>query len=574
MEKRLKLPVGMENFKEIRQEGFYYVDKTGLIEQLLDQGSKVTLFPRPRRFGKSLNMSMLQCFFEIGSDVSWFEGLKILQKKELCETYMGKFPVISLSLKGVDGLSLEAAVSSLKSVMGKEALRFQFLQDSGFLTETEKKLYEQLIVPGKDAREMFGMSDDILTASLQTLSLLLEKHYQTQVIILIDEYDVPLDKAFQHGYYEKMIVLMRNLLGNALKSNNSLKFAVLTGCLRIAKESIFTGLNNFKVYSHTNVAFEEYFGFIDPEVKQMLRYYGQEQDYETVKEWYDGYRFGNIDVYCPWDVINYCSDHRYDPELAPQNYWINTSGNEILRHFIEGMGQQKKLTKLELEMLINGGVVQKQINQELTYKELYSSMDNLWSTLFMTGYLTQRGKTDGSRYNLAIPNREIREIVTNQVLEIFKEHVEKDGRMVNEFCEALLNGKPEQVEMMFTEYMKKTISVRDTFVKKSAKENFYHGILLGILSFKAGWSVQSNQESGNGFSDILIQIDDADLGIVIEVKYAEDGCEEKECEAALRQIIDKQYEEALRQAEIHRILKYGIACNRKKCKVALQTEEW
>lgn len=573
MTRKKRLPVGMENFKRIRRENYYYVDKTGLIAQLLELGSMVSLFPRPRRFGKSLNMDMLQSFFELGCEKSLFDDLDIMQESELCEQYMGQYPVISVSLKGVDGNSFEEACAALKIIIGNEAMRFPFLKQSIRLTDNEKQIYEKLTQVGQRGESMYAMSADLLIASLKTLSILLEKHYGKQVILLIDEYDVPLDKAFQNGYYDKMVALIRGLLGNALKTNSSLKFAVLTGCLRIAKESIFTGLNNFKVYPFTNPAFDEFFGFTDDEVKKMLHYYELDEHYETVKLWYDGYQFGNTEVYCPWDVINYCSDHRLEPDLPPQNYWINTSGNMILRHFVEEMGKERKLTKSELESLISGDTVQKEINQELTYQDLYASMDNLWSTLFMTGYLTQRGKADGNRYNLAIPNREIRDIMTHQVLELFRENVGQDGSMVNDFCDALFFGNPKKVEAILTEYLKKTISIRDTFVQKPAKEKFYHGILLGILSFKGGWSVRSNQESGNGFSDISIRIDDADLGIVLEVKYAEQGCEVKECQRALRQIIDKQYEEALRQDGIHRILKYGIACNRKRCRVAMTTEE-
>lgn len=402
---------------------------------------------------------------------------------------------------------------------------------------------------------------------------LLEKHYGQKVIVLIDEYDVPLAKANENGYYDEMVLLIRNLFENGLKTNKSLKFAILTGCLRVAKESIFTGLNNFKIYSITDKSFDETFGFTDTEVRELLKYYGQEEYYETVKEWYDGYRFGDVEVYCPWDVINFCSDHRTDPKLAPKNYWANTSGNGVISHFIESVNEPHKLTKMELEQLVNGGIVQKGINAELTYKELYSSVDNLWSTLFMTGYLTQRGEPNGDRYNLVIPNREIRNIMTNHILKMFKASIKNDGKTVGDFCEALLNQKPETVESIFTDYMKKTISIRDTFVQKPTKENFYHGLLLGILGFKENWSVMSNRESGDGFSDILIRIEDEEIGIVIEVKYASDGDLEKECEKALRQIIDVGHTESLEQEGIHKIIKYGIACYKKKCKVVMKIEE-
>ena len=570
MNDTLKLPVGIDNFEKIRKSGFYYIDKTRLIEQLLQNWGEVNLFTRPRRFGKTLNMSMFKSFFQIGTDKSIFDGLYISQNTALCNEYMGKYPVVFISFKDVNGLTFDRAYDALVQIIGEIANGFSFLMNSDKLSKNEKEQY-QGIIQIKDGK--YHMSDGVVISSLKVLSQLLTKHYGKNTIFIIDEYDVPLDKAFQNGYYDEMVSLIRGLMGNALKTNENLKFAVLTGCLRIAKESIFTGLNNFKVYPFTNPAFDEFFGFTDKEVAAMLHYYDLDEHYETVKLWYDGYQFGNTEVYCPWDVINYCSDHRLEPDFPPQNYWINTSGNTILRHFIEDMGTEKKLTKLELESLISGDTVQKEINQELTYQDLYSSMDNLWSTLFMTGYLTQRGKSDGNRYNLAIPNREVREIMIRQVLELFQESVEQDGGMVNKFCNALLCGNPETVESVLTEYLKKTISVRDTFVRKPAKENFYHGILLGILSFKGGWSVRSNQESGDGFSDISIRIDDADLGIVIEVKYAEPGREEQECQKALRQIIDKQYEESLLQDGIHKILKYGIACSRKKCRVVMATEK-
>ena len=532
-----KLPIGIENFEKLRQEDFYYIDKTRLIEQLLTRWGEVNLFTRPRRFGKSLNMSMLQSFFEIGKDKTLFDGLRISDNQELCEEYQGKFPVVSVSLKGINGATYET--------------------DHELLTQLKKK----------------EMTNDSLVYSIRELTELLEKHYGRKVIVLIDEYDVPLAKANENGYYDEMVLLIRNLFENALKTNSSLKFAVLTGCLRIAKESIFTGLNNFKVYSITDKSFDETFGFTDAEVRELLRYYGQEKYYETVKEWYDGYRFGNVDVYCPWDVINFCSDHLADPGLEPKNYWANTSGNSVISHFIDSVGKPQKLTRMELEQLVNGGIVQKEINSELTYKELYSSIDNLWSTLFMTGYLTQRGEFSGNRYNLVIPNREIRNIITNHILKMFKENVKDDGKTVSDLCDALLNQNPEKVESIFTEYMKKTISIRDTFAQKPTKENFYHGLLLGILGFKENWSVMSNRESGDGFGDILIRIEDEDVGIVIEVKYADDGNLQGECEKALQQIIDIRYTEALEQEGIHTIIKYGIACYRKKCKVLMRIDK-
>lgn len=560
-----KLPIGIENFEEMRREDFYYVDKSHVIEQLLTQWGKVNLFTRPRRFGKSLNMSMLQSFFEIGKDKTLFDGLRISDNQELCEEYQGKFPVVSVSLKGINGATYEEARRFLIKTINEEARRLSVLSDSTELDETDHELLTQL--------KKKEMTNDSLVYSIRELTELLEKHYGSKVIVLIDEYDVPLAKANENGYYDEMVLLIRNLFENALKTNNSLKFAVLTGCLRIAKESIFTGLNNFKVYSITDKSFDETFGFTDAEVKELLRYYGQEKYYETVKEWYDGYRFGNVDVYCPWDVINFCSDHLADPGLEPKNYWANTSGNSVISHFIDSVGKPQKLTRMELEQLVNGGIVQKEINSELTYKELYSSIDNLWSTLFMTGYLTQRGEPSGNRYNLVIPNREIRNIITNHILKMFKENVKDDGKTVSDLCDALLNQNPEKVELIFTEYMKKTISIRDTFAQKPTKENFYHGLLLGILGFKENWSVMSNRESGDGFGDILIRIEDEDVGIVIEVKYADDGNLQGECEKALQQIIDIRYTEALEQEGIHTIIKYGIACYRKKCKVLMRIDK-
>lgn len=558
----IKLPVGIENFEKIRRDGFYYVDKTGLIEQLLNNWGEVNLFTRPRRFGKTLNMSMLKCFFEIGTDQSLFDGLYISKNKALCDAYMGKYPVISISLKGVNADSYENARSLLKRIVMEEAKMHRIIMSGNRLDDIDKAEYMSLVTG--------EMGEDTLVYSMKTLTALLEKYYEKKVIVLIDEYDVPLAKANENGYYDQMVLLVRNLFENVLKTNSSLKFAVLTGCLRVAKESIFTGLNNFKTNSILDEEYDETFGFVDDEVKEMLHYYGQDTHYETVKEWYDGYRFGNADVYCPWDVINYCDAHRRNPMLPPENYWTNTSGNDVLKHFIESAGAAKGLAKTDLERLVNGEIVEKDIREDLTYNELYASMDNLWSTLFMAGYLTHKGRVDTKRFRLAVPNREIRNIITEQVLALFKQNVEKDGQLLNDFCTALSDGHTNEVERLFSEYMKKTISVRDTFARKELKENFYHGLLLGILGFKAGWSVMSNRESGNGFSDIMIMIDDAEIGIVIEVKYAESHDLEAVCKDALKQMIDKRYTEYFEQQGIKKILKYGIACRVKECKVMLE----
>ncbi len=558
----IKLPVGIENFEKIRRDGFYYVDKTGLIEQLLNNWGEVNLFTRPRRFGKTLNMSMLKCFFEIGTDQSLFDGLYISKNKALCDAYMGKYPVISISLKGVNADSYENARSLLKRIVMEEAKMHRIIMSGNRLDDIDKAEYMSLVTG--------EMGEDTLVYSMKTLTALLEKYYEKKVIVFIDEYDVPLAKANENGYYDQMVLLVRNLFENVLKTNSSLKFAVLTGCLRVAKESIFTGLNNFKTNSILDEEYDETFGFVDDEVKEMLHYYGQDTHYETVKEWYDGYRFGNADVYCPWDVINYCDAHRRNPKLPPENYWTNTSGNDVLKHFIESAGAAKGLAKTDLERLVNGEIVEKDIREDLTYNELYASMDNLWSTLFMAGYLTHKGRVDTKRFRLAVPNREIRNIITEQVLALFKQNVEKDGQLLNDFCTALSDGHTDEVERLFSEYMKKTISVRDTFARKELKENFYHGLLLGILGFKAGWSVMSNRESGNGFSDIMIMIDDAEIGIVIEVKYAESHDLEAVCKDALKQMIDKRYTEYFEQQGIKKILKYGIACRVKECKVMLE----
>ena len=551
------IPYGISDFNRMRNENFYFVDKTMYLPLIEEMPSYLFLI-RPRRFGKSLNMSMLQSFFEIGKDKTLFDGLRISDNQELCEEYQGKFPVVSVSLKGINGATYEEARRFLIKTINEEARRLSVLSDSTELDETDHELLTQL--------KKKEMTNDSLVYSIRELTELLEKHYGSKVIVLIDEYDVPLAKANENGYYDEMVLLIRNLFENALKTNNSLKFAVLTGCLRIAKESIFTGLNNFKVYSITDKSFDETFGFTDAEVRELLRYYGQEKYYETVKEWYDGYRFGNVDVYCPWDVINFCSDHLADPGLEPKNYWANTSGNSVISHFIDSVGKPQKLTRMELEQLVNGGIVQKEINFELTYKELYSSIDNLWSTLFMTGYLTQRGEPSGNRYNLVIPNREIRNIITNHILKMFKENVKDDGKTVSDLCDALLNQNPEKVELIFTEYMKKTISIRDTFARKPTKENFYHGILLGILSYKNDWRVSSNRESGEGFSDIVIEMGNAETGIVIEVKYTDEKKDlERDCRKALEQIRDKDYTQTLWQEGYKKMVQYGIAFHLKQC---------
>lgn len=560
---KLKLPVGIENFKEIRQEGFYYVDKTKLIEQLLERWGKVNLFTRPRRFGKTLNMSMLRYFFEIGTDRTLFDGLSISQNKKLCEEYMGKFPVVFLSLKSVEGLSFEDAKYRFTELVGREALRFHFLADSSRLKEEDKSMYRELIFMDHGA---FAMNEQKLTSSLQILSELLYKHYGRKTVILIDEYDVPLDKAFQNGYYKEMVSLMRGMFGLALKTNDFLQFAVLTGCLRVSKESIFTGLNNFKVLSILDERFDEQFGFTDREVQELLGTYHLESHLLEIKEWYDGYHFGNADVYCPWDVINHIDRLLDNPDAKPQAYWINTSGNGLVKRFID---KANKTTRDEIERLISGAPIEKVIRMELTYDEIDSSIDNLWSVLFTTGYLTQTGMTQQGAYRLVIPNREIREVYKLQIQEWFRHTVMSHTEQLRTFWRAFEEGDIEGVETYLKNTLSNSISVFDT--KGSEKEGFYHTFLAGLLVGNDDWLVKSNVEAGDGFADIIVETDDPDAGIVVELKYARTFQEmEKSCEKALAQIKERRYEEYLRNDGRQDILIYGIAFCKKKCKVVVE----
>ena len=558
-EEKKRLPVGLENFEQIINDNYYYVDKTGLISELIRNGGMVNLFTRPRRFGKTLNMSMLEHFFSIEGDKGIFEGLKISKDTELSEEYMGRYPVIFVSLKGINAGSYDTAFRLTVETIKGAAKKAKVLKTSDKLDDDEKEDYRALLDKDMDEATLF--------LSLKTLSELLEKHYDSKVILLIDEYDVPLAKAFENGYYDQMVFLIRNLLEQVLKTNNSLKFAVMTGCMRISKESIFTGLNNLKVLSITDERYDEYFGFTDTEVKEMLKYYEIEDHYEEIKSWYDGYCFGSTEVYCPWDVLNYCDKVKDHADSFPENYWINTSSNDAVKKFIQM--SDNVTTKREIENLLAGEEITKEIHQELIYPEMYQSLENVWSLLFMTGYLTQRGRVDAKRYKLVIPNLEIRDIFKTQITEYFKESVAKDGDMLGRFCEALKNGEEKKVEDIFESYLKKTISIRDTFVKKSSKENFYHGILLGILGVKEEWYVSSNQESGEGYSDILVETENSETVILIEVKYANDGNLDQACERALQQIEEKKYDEELRENGVDKILKYGIACYMKRCKVKL-----
>lgn len=465
--------------------------------------------------------------------------------------------MIFISLKSISAQTYEKACDMAIQIVNGEARRFQYLLDSERLTEYDKDAFKSLLLP--------DMKESVLCSSLRILSELLEKHHGQKVILLIDEYDVPLAKAFELGYYNSMTLLIRNLFENALKTNDSLKFAVLTGCMRISKESIFTGLNNLKVLSVADVQFDEYFGFTDSDVKNILEYYELSEHYDEIKMWYDGYRFGNVEVYCPWDVINYCDELRINNMAQPQNYWSNTSSNEAVKRFIQET--DKGTVRKEIEKLIAGETIVKEIHQELTYQDMYASIENLWSVLFTTGYLTQTGRKDANTFMLTIPNMEIRNIFLTQIMEYFKKTVSENGEALEKFCNALKNGNSEVVEQSLNNYLKRTISIRDTFVKKQMKENFYHGILLGILGFQQNWSVSSNKESGDGYSDILIETEDQETGIIIEIKYAETGNLEAVSEDALKQIEDRRYEEQLLEEGVEHILKYGIAFYKKKCKV-------
>ena len=556
-----KLPIGVDDFEKLRTNNFYYVDKTSIISDLLNNGGEVNLFTRPRRFGKSLTMSMLNCFFSPGTDKSVFNGLKIMEDRELCQHYMGKYPTISISLKEVYSDSYESAYQAMASEIVRCAGNFLYLRSSKMLTPEDQAEYNAL--------RQRNMDIQTLSESLLTLSRLLEKHHGQKVIILIDEYDVPLAKASEYGYYDQMILLIRKLLGYCLKSNTSLESAVLTGCMRISKESIFTGLNNLEVFSISDIYFEEYFGFTDSEVKEMLKYYGVSDRYGSVKEWYDGYLFGNLNVYCPWDVVNYCKLLLKEPDAEPRNYWVNSSGNEVVHRFIEH--SENASVAEDIEKLVNGETVEKTIRQDLTYPELYSSIDNIWSVLFTTGYLTQKKRLGADRFRLVIPNQEIRYIFTTQISEMFRENVKKDSRTLDRFCNALECGDAAEVETCFNEYLSMTISIRDTSSPRNMKENFYHGVLLGILGCRSNkWITSSNLETGDGYCDITVRTRDLRTAILIEVKYAEDGNLDATCRKALKQISDRHYGEDL-EKDYRQVLKYGLACYNKQCRVMIQS---
>lgn len=562
MGRKIKLPVGIEDFKEIRQEEFYYIDKTKLLEQLLEKWGKVNLFTRPRRFGKTLNMSMLRYFFEIGTDESLFDGLYIKNNKKICEEYMGKFPVIFISLKNVEGLDFETALYRFVEIIGREAERFYFLLDSEKLTVNEKERYKTLI---RLDNGRYSMDVNILASALRLLSELLYKHYGKKTIIIIDEYDVPLDKAFQNGYYKEMVSLIRAMFGDALKTNDFLQFAVLTGCLRVSKESIFTGLNNFKVLSIADTRFDEQFGFTDEEVQTLLESYGLLEHISETKEWYDGYHFGDADVYCPWDVINHVDRLCGEPDAKPQSYWINTSGNGLVKRFID---KANKTTRDEIERLVSGETIEKQVSLELTYDEIDTTIDNLWSVLFTTGYLTQTGMTESGAYKLVIPNKEVREVYKLQIQEWFKRTVMSNTEQLKNFWKAFDEGDTKAVENYLNRTLSNSISVFDTKARDEEKESSYHTLLVGLLVGNADWLVKSNVEAGDGFADIIVETEDFDAGIIIELKYSKTfSGMDKACEKAITQIKEKRYDEYLKNDDRHDIMIYGIAFCKKKCKV-------
>ena len=557
---RKKLPVGIDSFEKLRREDFYYVDKTRLIIDLLKNWGEVNLFTRPRRFGKTLNMSMLKSFFEIGTDKTLFDGLAISEEKELCEAYMGKFPVVFVSLKDVDGLTFENAYGKLRDILRAEISRLSFLMQSEQIEEDDKYSFERFL------REQDTLDD--VQKSLKMLSSLLYQHYGQKVILLIDEYDVPLDKAFQHGYYKEMAALIRSLFSRALKTNDFLQFAVLTGCLRVSKESIFTGLNNFDVNSIIDVEHDEQFGFTEAEVQEILQYYDREAAAPVMKAWYDGYRFGNAEVYCPWDVINYAKKLLANPQAEPQAFWINSSGNDLVKRFVD---KADKTTQDEIERLIAGEAIEKAVRLEMTYGEIDNSIDNLWSVLFTTGYLTQAGRVERGVYKLIIPNREVREVFVFQIQEWFKNTVVRDEKPMQAFCQAFLDGNAEEIQRRLTIILGKMISILDTKAKDDQKENFYHGLLLGLLRSEPNWLILSNVESGEGFSDILIEPEDPDAGMVIEVKYSPTlAGMESACQAAMAQIKEKHYDERLRNEGRENITAFGIAFWKKRCRVCFE----
>lgn len=562
------LPIGIEQFADLRRNGYYYVDKTGMIGELFRSLGYANLFVRPRRFGKTLNMSTLKCFLSIGTDPALFEGLKIAEDQELCDRHMGQYPVLSLSLKDVNGDEYETARSQLSAVIARLAHTLEFLGTSDGLGQIDRERYMKLV--SLDDNGDWFMSDVTLKNSLLTLSELLYKHYGKKVVLLIDEYDVPLDKAWnaRHRYYDEMVSLIRDLFSASLKGNEYLAFSVLTGCLSISKESIFTGLNNLKVRSITEVRFDEYFGFTKDEVKELLGYYGLAGHYQTVEQWYDGYLFGNEHIFCPWDVINYVDDLLADPASLPRDFWATTSGNALLRGFIRRYGMARPE---ELEDLIAGGTVEKDIYEELTYRDLGEHPEYIWSILYMTGYLTLAERpAQGRKYTLRIPNAEIRDLFVGPVWDMFHSEVKADNTTREKLCAAFFDGEPEIVEQIFGDYLWRHMSIRSTFIRTSLAENYYHGYLDGLLEDLDGVRKESEKESGTGYADIILRRNSDRIGVVIELKYAQSANLDVECDDALAQIENHHYEAALLDEGATFVRKYGIACWKKSCRVKMR----
>ena len=532
-----------------------------LLQGEMDQ---VTLITRPRRFGKTMAMNMLNSFLDIRKDSRHlFKGLEIFDEVEICEKWMNQYPTLFLSFKDVDGTTFENAFNFLKFIISEACKQHVYLLDSDEIDEGDKLVFQKLKTCSASMME--------IQSCILRITNMLKSYYKKPVILLIDEYDVPLDKAFQNGYYKEMVSLIRGLFGQALKTNEFLQFAVLTGCLRVSKESIFTGLNNFEINSIVDIAHDEQFGFTDDEVRKLLLDYDRSERYPDVKEWYDGYHFGNTDIYCPWDVINFAKKLVWDPSARPSAFWINSSGNDMVKRFVDKADQT---TRDEIEKLVAGGFVEKQLRLDLTYDEIDNTIDNLWSVLFTTGYLTKAGEVrlpdSGSyAYKLVIPNKEVREVFVLQIQEWFKAVVAKDDDTMKLLSRAILDKDEKQIARQLNIVMSRMISILDTKASDDMKENFYHGLLIGLLrGSNPGWLIKSNRESGDGFSDILIKPEDPDAGIVIEVKYAKEMISlDAACEAAMAQIKEKRYDEALRDEGRCDILAYGIAFCRKRCRV-------
>ncbi len=554
-----KLPIGIDSFSKLREHDFYYVDKTGMIIELLQNWGEVNLFTRPRRFGKSLNMSMLKSFFEIGADKSLFDGLAISREKELCEKHMGKYPVLTFSLKQVQGLTYQDAEARMWSEISYEADRYRFLKDSCKLDAVDKELLIS-----------FRKKQGDLAGAIKELSRILYMHYAQKVVILIDEYDVPLQKAEQDGFYPEMVKLISGIFGASMKTNPYMEFAVVTGCLRVSKESIFTGFNNPKMHTIMDERYDEWFGFTDEEVKEMLRFYGKEEFYDLTKQWYDGYLFGKTYVYCPWDVINWCDKLVNTTKVVPENFWANSSGNEMIRRFAD---KADSVTKAELEQLLAGKTVWKKVNMELTYNELDSSVENLWSVLFTTGYLTYTGRSIDGKYELTIPNQEIQNLFRDIIDKWFKETIIGNRERIKVFFDALDTADADKLERCICAYLGRSISFLDGG-KQSEKESFYHGMMLGMLQMRDDWAVLSNREAGEGRADIITYSEWGEKALLFEFKYVKEYDDMLDAaRLALEQIRDKNYDSFYAVSAAEKVTHIGIAFCKKRCKVLVEKKE-